>query len=783
LNNDIIILFIILAGAVVLFITDKIRMDVVALIVLVLLAVTGIIDAQEAISGFSNSAVVTIWSMFILSAALIKTNAAKYLGKSVLKLGSRSEAGVTISVMIISGILSVFMNNIGVAALMLPVTMDLCRKKNITPSKLLMPMAFGTLLGGLTTLLTTNNILASEFLRHNKLTPFGLLDFFPVGIFMFVSGVAFIGFWGRKLLPEKHPAAEAINRNVNISENYALQERACIMRIKEGSSIAGKTIAETHLGEKTGITVYAVIRNGQTLLVTNPDIIIQGNDQLLVGGRLDRLNELRGWLNLKIEKTDFIPDNFITKEIRLASVKIGEDSSLINQTVYETNFRNKYDLNILAIKRENEVFRVQLSGIKLKGNDELLVQGKEEKLLRISGSNDFCEYRRVDEKELKEIFKIYDKVFNVRVPENSDLIEKSLSKSRMGEIFNLSVVAILRNGQTIVMPSPEELLKEGDILVIEGSTEELEILNGLQEIEIEQEQLPDLSRLESEHVGLIEATLSPRSSLVGKTLRQIHFRMKYGLQILAIWREGKAIRSNLRDIELKLGDVLLILGRHKNLRILSTDTDFIILSGEIKEELNTEKAPLAAVIMIGILLTVVAGFLPIAIAALVGVVLIIITKCITIEDAYRSIDWKAVFLIAGMLPVGIALQKTGAASLISNHISVFSGILGIWGVLIFLYIVITLASAVLPTSALVVLMAPVVYSISLEVQGSSYTFIMLLAIAASASFLSPVSHPVNVLVMGPGGYRFKDYLKIGIPLTVVVMIIGLIMLSVFWPVR
>jgi di/tricarboxylate transporter len=217
--------------------------------------------------------------------------------------------------------------------------------------------------------------------------------------------------------------------------------------------------------------------------------------------------------------------------------------------------------------------------------------------------------------------------------------------------------------------------------------------------------------------------------------------------------------------------------------MLSKDPDFIVLSGEIKEEMNTKKAPLAALIMAGILSTALIGLLPIAIAALLGVVLMIITKCITIDDAYRAIDWKAVFLIAGMLPVGIALQKTGAASIISDYISGFTGIFGIWGVLTGLYILITLASTILPSSALVVLMAPVVYNIALEVHGSPYTFMMLLAIAASASFLSPVSHPSNVLVMGPGGYRFIDYVKVGIPLTIVVMIVGLIMLSVFWPVR
>jgi di/tricarboxylate transporter len=410
-------------------------MDVVALIVLVLLAVTGLITPQEAVSGFSNSAVITIWSMFILSAALTKTNAAKYLGKSVLKLAGKHEAGTVTSTMLVSGVLAAFMNNIGVAALMLPVTMNLSRRTGISPSKLLMPMAFGTLLGGFTTLLTTTNILASESLRENNLTPFGLFDFFPVGIFILIAGIAFISLIGRHLLPEKHPIDETIDNRAKLNEYYALKERNCIMRVKEKSSLAAKTIAETHLGEKTGLTIYAVIRDGNTQLVTDPNMILRGGDELLVGGKLERLNEFRGWLNLKIDNWNFIPDNFITEEIKLASVKINEDSSLINQTVYETNFRNKYGLNILGIKRGNEIFNIHLSNLKLKENDELLVQGKKDKLSELKEAEDFFEYHDVDEYELKETFKVQDKVFTVKIPENSKLIDQSLSKSRMGAVL------------------------------------------------------------------------------------------------------------------------------------------------------------------------------------------------------------------------------------------------------------------------------------------------------------------------------------------------------------
>lgn len=757
-------------------------MDIVALIVLVAIAATGLVTPQEAISGFSSSAVITIWSMFILSAALTRTNAAAVLGRYVLNFAGNSEMGIILSIMIVSGLLSAFMNNIGVAALMLPVVMSVCRRTGNPPSRMLMPMAIGALLGGCTTMLATTNLLVTDYLRISGLTPFKLFDFFPVGIFVFTSGLLFVGVLGRLFLPKRDPKSETISSTAKLNEQYALQERTCVMKVRKGSSLIGKTLAHTNLGAAAGLTIFAVIRNGITQLAPDSDTVLLEGDQLIVGGKLERLNEFRGWLNLKIQNINVFSESIFTSEIKLAALIIREDSSLQDYTVHETNFRHKYGFNILAVKRGNEVIRTHISDLRLKPGDELLVQGKENNLAAISKSDEFLSYHTVDESELRNVFRVQEKTFVVKVPEDSKLIDQSLSKSRMGAIFGLRVIAIIRDDKPLVMPSPEELIKANDLLLIEGRIEDLEILNGLQELEIDTGSAPDISRLETEQIGLIEATLSPRSSLPGKTLRQIHFRGKYGLQVLAIWREGRAIRSNLRDIPLRFGDALLILGKHDKFKILMNDPDFIIFGGEIKEAPITNKAPVSALIMAGILTMVLIGLLPISIAAVLGVVLMILTKCLTMDEAYRSIDWRSVFLIAGMLPLGIAMHKTGAASLISSQVMLLADYWGPWGIITALYLLITISATVIPTSALVVLMSPIVFSISQDLNISVYTMMMMLAIAASASFLSPVSHPANVLVMGPGGYGFKDYMRIGIPLTIVVMIVALIMLSVFWPV-
>jgi di/tricarboxylate transporter len=185
--------------------------------------------------------------------------------------------------------------------------------------------------------------------------------------------------------------------------------------------------------------------------------------------------------------------------------------------------------------------------------------------------------------------------------------------------------------------------------------------------------------------------------------------------------------------------------------------------------------------MVGVLLTVVLGWLPIAIAAVIGATVMVLTRCLTMEEAYRHIEWKAVFLIAGMLPLGIAMETSGAAQFLADGLVTIIGGWGIWAVLVGLFILTSLATQVMPNPAVAVLMAPVAMNTAGDLGASPYAFVMLVAIAASASFLSPVAHPANVLIMGPGGYRFADYLKVGIPLTIVTLVITLIVLPFFWP--
>lgn len=755
-------------------------MDVVALLVLISLALSGLVTPLEALSGFSNPAVITIWSMFIISAGLTRSNVANMVGNQVLRFAGKNELHLMILIMLCCGLLSAFMNNIGVAALMLPICIGISKRTGILPSRILMPMAYATLLGGFTTILTTNNLLVSDALREAGLVPFEMFDFTPVGGVIFIGGILFIAFVGRYMLPKQDPTEMLTSTSGRLREQYALQARSILMRIPAKSALKGKTLGQARLGAALSLTVFSIVRKGKNILAPSMDTVLEAEDQLLVGGKIDRLNELRRWKEFTIEDEKAFYNKLVSTEIHLAEVEVTNQSGLLHKELYDTDFRNRFGVNILAAMKGSAIISGDFSRYVIEAGDRLLIQGRPEDIATLGTLKDFNDLKEISREELPQVYRLQGKIFCFTVPEDSIFKGSSLKKSRLGEALGLSVLVIVRGEENIPMPGPQERLMAGDKLLIESKIENMEVFRGLQQMIIEEEVTPDLGVLESERIGLSEAVLAPRSSLAGKTLREINFRVKYGVQTIAIWREGRAYRSQLGSIPLKFGDALLLMGPKEGLKVLSRDRDFILLN-EVGEGTRKEKAPLAIFILATILIPVIAGWLPISIAAITGATLMVLTNCLSMEDAYQSIDWRSVFLIAGMLPLGIAMQETGTASMIAEKAVAAAGGLGPWGLLIVLYLVIALSTTIIPSAVVVVLMAPIVLKTAADMGLSPYSLMMTLAIAASTSFISPISHPANVLVMGPGGYRFTDYFKLGIPLGLLVMIIGLLMLSVVWP--
>ena len=597
-NVPALITLIILAGAIILLLFNVTRPDLIALLVLVSLAITSVITPADVFSGFSRSAVITILALFIMTNALYRTGVTRWMGERLLQLGGRSPWRLTLTVMLAGAVLSYFMNTIAAGAVLLPAIIGLARSADIRPSKLLIPLSYGTLLGGMATLLTTSSILVNTALRDANYQSFQLLDFLPVGGAMAIAGILFMTFIGRRWLPARSP--------------------------------------------------------------------------------LDRY----GW------------------DARYQSA-------------------------------------------------------------------------------LSDLYSLQERLYEAQIEPASTLIGQSIAASCIGETLGLSILAIERGRQTILAPKPEQVLRAKDVLVIVGRSERVEQLIGLG-VTIEAE--PDREDgFSSDYVGMAEIIIAPRSRVVGQTLKQINFRQKFGLTVIALWRNGRSFRTDVGDQSLEFGDALLMHGPRDKLRLLQAEPDFIVLQPDTGAAQRPTKAWLAAAIMLGTLLVMAAGWLPVAEATFTGAVLMIVTRCLTMDEAYQAIEWKAVFLIAGMLPLGLALSQTGAAAWVGQVLVQTVGGLGPLVLLAVFYLATMLLTQFISGQAAAVIVAPIALSAALQIHSNPYAFAMAAALACSTAFLTPIAHPVNLLVMGPGGYTPRDFFKVGLLLTLVVFSVMLIVLPRVWP--
>jgi len=772
----------ILAVSLILFISEVIRMDLVALLVLGTLALTGLVDSGQAFAGFSNSAVITVWAMFILSEGLTRTGIADIIGRQLMRLGGRREFALIVVIMVTGAGLSAFMNNIGVAALMLPVVVEVARRTRIPASRLLMPLAYSTLLGGLMTLIgTPPNLLVSESLTQNGHAPFALFDFTPLGGAVMVIGVLFVALFGRFLLPKNPDERGKHVSQRSLRSRYKLHDRTFLMRVPTNSILVGKTLAESHIGRSTGLIILALIRDNRSETLPSRQTIIRGGDGILVQGRIDQFRELRRWSDLVIEREAPVLKSMVAAKVAYAEVTIADGSPLVSELIRHAAFRTRFDVAVVGVLRKDGYRLTNLAYMPLKKGERVLVQGEREALESLDRFSDFTDVEVLTPERLIEKYHADERMFVVRVPKDSELAGATLSKSRLADVFDFRVLAVFREGTLTVMPHGDEVLTGGDLLLIEGQPGDLDVLRGLQELEIDSSIEKNLGVLGSERLTLVDATLDPRTSLAGMTAGELNFRERYGIELAGIWREGAPVGSDLADERLQIGDALLLLGPHDRLQMLTSDSDFLMLTPLGQEPPDTRRAPLAAIIMLSVVLSVMLGMLPIAVAAVVGGTIMVLTGCLNMEQAYRAIDWRAIFLIAGMLPLGAAMQDSGAATYLAGQVMTLLGDAGPWPVIMGLYILTAMATMIIPTAALVVLMSPIVLSAMADMGLQPETAMMAIAVAASASFTSPISHPANILVMGPGGYRFIDYLKVGVPLTIVVFITVMVLLPILWP--
>jgi di/tricarboxylate transporter len=765
----------ILLAAIILFITELIRVDLVALIVLGALAMTGLISPDEALSGFSNPAVVTVWAVFILSGGLTATGVANIVGRWMLWLAGSGELRLIVLIMLISGVLSAFMNNVGVAAMLLPVVINLARRTERPASKLLMPLAYGSLLGGMTTLIgTPSNILASNVLEDAGFAPFGIFDFLPLGAALLAAGSIYMALFGRRLIPVRGRSASAADKS---GDTYLLRSRLALIMLGEGSPLHGKTLAESRLGATLGLNVIGVQRNGKTQLDPGPHTELRSGDRLVVSGKLDRLNELQDQQYLVFDTDTITAESLFSDDVAIAELMLLKGAAIDGKTLQQLELRKIYGILALSLWRDGQLIRTEIDNIPLKTDDVLMVQGRISDLEKLHDIKS-CLLSPATQRRLDLLT---ERLLAVTIPDNSSLIGRSLAESRLAEGIGMTVVGIARSDKTRLVLTPDMTFEANDRLLVKGKVQNLDALRGLQNLTVEEDVEPVIDDLESDNVGLVEVVLSPHTSLVGKTLRQHHFREKFGLTALAIKREERYFRTNLRDIALKFGDALLLHGPRHRQAVLRSEPDFVVLTDDLPEAPRRDKALLSVAIMAAVILAVIVNWLPISIAAIIGSVLMVLTGCLTMNEAYRYIEWRAVFLIAGMLPLGIAMESSGAAQFLANTVIGAIGGYGLTPLMVALFLLTALATQVMPNPVVTVLMAPIVLSTAADMSVSPVAFVVLTAIAASSSFLSPVGHPTNVLIMAPGGYKFSDYIRVGLPLMLLLLVLTILILPLIWP--
>lgn len=774
------LLFALLAAMVYLFLTEKIPVDLTAFLGLVVLVFAGYVTPAHAFSGFSSPAVITMLSIFIVSAGLLFTGVADTVAGRLYGLVGAREIPLVITLSLLAGVLSAFMNNIAATAVLMPAVTSLAAKARLSPSRLFMPLAFGAILGGTTTLVgTPPNILAGDLLQERGLEPFGLFDYTPLGLALLGCGTLYMITVGRKLLPTREPAGDGVAPGTaagpaELAQLYQVRDKLFALTIPQGSALAGRTLGETQLATTLGVKVLALKRGGRPKQVPRAETVLEAGDRLLLQGHMESVRELLEVRDLQASPARIADLPLPPRGIGGVRARLAEGSELAGRTLRDLGFRERHGLSVLAIRRHGRLLREELADQSLLPGDAILALGARDRLAELAASDDF----EVEELGFAALQELADQVFLIRVPEASRLVGSSLAQSRVGELVGLTVAAILRAGELLPAPPPGETLRADDRLLVVAEPSRLEIMRTLGDVTMEEISAADL---EGREIAMVEAAVAPRSAAVGKTLRELSFRDRYGVVVLSLWRRGQPLQGDLADVPLRLGDALLLEGRRRRIDQLVADPDFVVLTPLPQTPMRTSRAPVALgalLLMVGLVVT---GYQPIHVAAFTAASLALLGGAVKMQEAYRAIEWRAIFLVAAVLPVGAAMESSGAADLISRGVVALAESTGPHVLLASLVVLASLLSQGLDGAPAVVLLTPVVLQTADSLAVSPYPLMMGVSLAASAAFMTPFSHKANLLVMGAGGYRSMDYLKVGTPLTVVILALMVYLVPVFFP--
>ncbi len=605
----------ILAITIALFIWGKFSPDVVALLSMISLFVFGILDSKETLSGFSNPTVIMIAALFIIGEGLSQTGWTAQAGQKFVQWAGNSFPRLLVILTLGSGVLSGFVSNTGTVATLLPVTISSAWKMGTLPSKVLMPVAFGSNTGGLLTLTgTPPNIIVNHALEETGMEGFSFFEFGLIGLPLLIIALVYFRYVGHKLLPKN----KTNNKPVDIDST------------------------------------------------------------------------LHSWIeSYKIE------DDYYRLRIRSLS-------PLINTTFSKWDFERKYKVTVIRLKRRHPN--------------------------RLKGTRPFIEF-----------------------------------------------------------PTPSDDMRYHDIITVKGETEAINRLMitfrlGLLPLEPIKNELRH--NLINQEVGMTEVLVTPKSFLVGRKIRMGNYFKRFGIQLLAASRDTKPYLE--KEIVVKAGDGFIIRGSWEDIENLKQQHENLVICGSpegmAKNVDNlTPKSYIAMGALVLMIFLLVLKIVPGSIAALISAGIVVLTGCIPISKAYKSISWTSVIMIGAMIPMGIALQKTGTAGLIATNLVNYLGSIHPLMLLGGIFLLTTAFSQVINNSATAVLMAPIALIAANTLNISPEPFMIVVAISASTAFLTPVGTTTNAMVMAAGGYKFIDYLKVGTPLLLLFLIVTLLLVPIIWP--
>jgi di/tricarboxylate transporter len=631
MTPDMILTLAILLIAIVLFITEWVRLDIVALGVLITLMLTRLVTTQQGLAGFSNATVVAIGALFIVGGAVFQTGLAAMISNWILRAAGGSETRLLAVLMIAIAIMSGFISSTGVVALMLPAVVSLASSLKISTSKLMIPLAYSALLGGALTLIgTPPNLLASDTLRNAGYPPLDFFAFTPPGLVLLTAGVIFMLTIGRRLLPDRKPE-----------------------QVVQKASTPGE--------------LFALYR---------------------------------------------LPDN-------LFRLRVQDGSPLIGVRLGESRLREDFGINVISLRHT---------------------------------ANGTGEGR-------------------------PNLARIALSLPRP---------AAARHDEDAHHPTPDSVFRADDLLLVQGSADAISQAAGRWKLAIMAAEPAVEDDVITNEVGIAEVIIRPRSSLIDKTISEVCFGSKYHLTVLDIRRPGADSLPQIKDVRLKFGDMLLVQGEWKDIFALKRQRhDFIVMGEREAIEIGAfrrrDRAPIALLILIGMVALIALNVLELAPAALLAALAVVLTGCLTMDEAYDAIDWKSLFLIAGMLPMSTALVNVGLVDAAARALTDAFGAYGPLAVLASLFFFTVLLTQVISNTATTVLIAPIALSSAQNLGVNPTAMVLGVAIAASMAFATPIATPVNTLVMTAGHYRFADYARAGLPMIAITFVLALLLLPVLFP--